>query len=273
MQRIRQQLVDMKNPSYSQSSRSPATSYPPYSGHASPHTLSQPHPTPVASIPRNFTVSRYQGLQAPTPTPLDNLKFVFKPSPFYTVVQSLSSIVVAPGKDIIRSCLDLGHLGRPLRQLLTLFIVAVQTRSTLTTTFAFSEQQVQDFANDSQQYKVLLFCAVYDSNSAFIENDVAFPQQCEIKIGSTVVSANTRGLRNRPGTTRPADLTKYLDTRTTLPQTLSFTYALTKQVRCARRMFEFLDQMLMYISEVCFCGEVGQVCQCKDACRASGCQG
>ena len=75
--------------------------------------------------------------------------------------------------------------------------------------------------------RVLLFSAA--SNGGV--QDIAFPHQCEIKVNSDEVKANLRGLKNKPGSTRPVDITDYLRLKpTSYNNTLDFTYALTTKV-------------------------------------------
>jgi E3 SUMO-protein ligase PIAS1 len=72
--------------------------------------------------------------------------------------------------------------------------------------------------------RVMVFCAGEGSG----RQDVAFPHQSELKVNGGEIKANLRGLKNKPGSTRPVDITKGL--RLNLPayvNTLEMTYALT----------------------------------------------
>jgi E3 SUMO-protein ligase PIAS1 len=59
--------------------------------------------------------------------------------------------------------------------------------------------------------------------------DIAFPHQSEIKVNGGEVKANLRGLKNKPGSTRPVDITKdlRLNGTVTYANTVEMTYALT----------------------------------------------
>ncbi|KAH7321470.1 PINIT domain-containing protein [Rhexocercosporidium sp. MPI-PUGE-AT-0058] len=74
--------------------------------------------------------------------------------------------------------------------------------------------------------RVMVFCAG-DVNG---RQDIAFPHQSEIKVNGGEVKANLRGLKNKPGSTRPVDITKDLRLN---PQAYSnsieMTYALTNK--------------------------------------------
>lgn len=72
--------------------------------------------------------------------------------------------------------------------------------------------------------KVMVFCAGEGNG----RQDIAFPHQSEIKVNTGEIKANLRGLKNKPGSTRPVDITKEL--RLKVPgyqNTVEMTYALT----------------------------------------------
>ena len=72
--------------------------------------------------------------------------------------------------------------------------------------------------------KVLVFCAGEQTG----RQDVAFPHQSEIKVNGGEVKANLRGLKNKPGSTRPVDITKELRlSPLTYSNNVELTYALT----------------------------------------------
>lgn len=83
-----------------------------------------------------------------------------------------------------------------------------------------------DLARVSREsnYKILAFCASDLSG----RQDVAFPHQSEIKVNGGEVKANLRGLKNKPGSTRPVDLTKELRLNPpSYSNNVELTYALT----------------------------------------------
>ncbi|KKY21086.1 putative miz zinc finger protein [Phaeomoniella chlamydospora] len=63
--------------------------------------------------------------------------------------------------------------------------------------------------------------------SPYTSSDIAFPHQCELSCNLDEVKANLRGLKNKPGSTRPADITSYLRKKPGYSNKLSITYALT----------------------------------------------
>jgi E3 SUMO-protein ligase PIAS1 len=72
--------------------------------------------------------------------------------------------------------------------------------------------------------RVMVFCAADGQG----RQDVAFPHQSEIKVNGGDIKANLRGLKNKPGSTRPVDITN--DLRLKIPSyvnNVEMTYALT----------------------------------------------
>ena len=84
-------------------------------------------------------------------------------------------------------------------------------------------------APDKELYKILMFGAA-DPASTFMRLDVAFPSQFEVKINGIEVRANWKGLKNKIGTTRPADVTEYLRKMNGYENTVTITWALTSKV-------------------------------------------
>jgi len=75
-------------------------------------------------------------------------------------------------------------------------------------------------------YRVMVFCAG-DPHGL---QDVAFPHQSELRVNKVDIKANLRGLKNKPGSTRPVDITKELHLRSSYTNSVDFTYALTQKV-------------------------------------------
>lgn len=77
---------------------------------------------------------------------------------------------------------------------------------------------------------VMVYCAADNGLNQFTNSDVAFPHQVELKVNLDEVKTNLRGLKNKPGTTRPADITKYIRKKPGYPNHIVLTYALTQKV-------------------------------------------
>src|SRR6478609_4125100 len=77
-----------------------------------------------------------------------------------------------------------------------------------------------------QSYRVMIFCAGEVSGVQHI----AFPHQSELRVNGGDIKANLRGLKNKPGSTRPVDITSALRLRPSYINNIEFTYALTTKV-------------------------------------------
>ena len=75
----------------------------------------------------------------------------------------------------------------------------------------------------------MIFCAT-EPLSHFAKVDIAFPSQIEIKVNGAEVRANLRGLKNRPGSTGPADITDLIRKTPNYENSITVTYALTNKV-------------------------------------------
>lgn len=74
--------------------------------------------------------------------------------------------------------------------------------------------------------RVMVFCAAGNTGT----QDIAFPHQSELKVNTGDVKANLRGLKNKPGSTRPVDITNLLRLKPAgYPNSVEFTYALTNK--------------------------------------------
>jgi E3 SUMO-protein ligase PIAS1 len=73
----------------------------------------------------------------------------------------------------------------------------------------------------------MVFCAA-DGHGL---QDVAFPHQSEIKVNGGEIKANLRGLKNKPGSTRPVDITQELRLNgpAAYQNSVEMTYALTSK--------------------------------------------
>ena len=77
--------------------------------------------------------------------------------------------------------------------------------------------------------RVMVFCAADNGLNQYTKSDIAFPHQVELKANLDEVKANLRGLKNKPGTTRPADITNYIRKKPGYPNNIVMTYALTQK--------------------------------------------
>lgn len=87
-------------------------------------------------------------------------------------------------------------------------------------------QKLQEDSN----LRVMVFCAADMGLNQFAKSDIAFPQQVELKVNLDDIKANLRGLKNRPGSTRPADITRFIRKRPGYTNIVDMTFALTQKV-------------------------------------------
>ncbi|KAE8144108.1 PINIT domain-containing protein [Aspergillus avenaceus] len=124
----------------------------------------------------------------------------FKDSPFYTVLQQLTSTVECKVRE--------------------------QTRDSVELKVVLS-QEVASRLQADPNLRVMVYCAADTGLNQYTKSDIAFPHQVELKANLDEVKANLRGLKNKPGTTRPADITDYIRKKPAYPNHIVMTYALT----------------------------------------------
>lgn len=91
---------------------------------------------------------------------------------------------------------------------------------------------------DDKSLRVMVFCGAEENGL----QDIAFPHQSEMKVNGDDVKANLRGLKNKPGSTRPVDITDLLRLRIpAYTNNIEFTYALTTKAG---------DKSSQYLSQV-----------------------
>jgi E3 SUMO-protein ligase PIAS1 len=115
---------------------------------------------------------------------------------------------------------------------LTPRIARESTRDTARLTVTLSQEVIDNMRNDSSS-RIMVFCAA-EAIGPYTRDpsDISFPHNVELKCNGDEVKANLRGLKNRPGSTRPVDITSMIRTRpTNYPNSVEMVYALTTKVR------------------------------------------
>ncbi|EHK17724.1 uncharacterized protein TRIVIDRAFT_183126 [Trichoderma virens Gv29-8] len=144
--------------------------------------------------------------------------FSFKPSPFYYVEGAVS---------VLRTSM-------------------AQHRNSVTIPLRLSDHPIVQRCNEDKSYRIMVFCASDDSGL----QDVAFPHQSELRVNGDEIKANLRGLKNKPGSTRPVDITNTLRLRGNYMNNIEFTYALTSRVKSLLTVF-FSGQKYYLIVNIC----------------------
>ena len=105
--------------------------------------------------------------------------------------------------------------------------------------------------------RVMIFCAADSGLNQFTKSDIAFPHQVELKANLDEVKANLRGLKNKPGTTRPADITNYIRKKAGYTNHVVMTYALTQKVSKQSPVLKKKVNFTNFDSEVLHCSQSG----------------
>lgn len=77
----------------------------------------------------------------------------------------------------------------------------------------------------------MLFSATEPVLAPFTSSDISFPVNIEVKVNGQEVKANFKGLKNKPGSTRPADITDFVRAIPNYTNHIQITYALTQKAR------------------------------------------
>ncbi|KAG6001786.1 hypothetical protein E4U21_003803 [Claviceps maximensis] len=101
--------------------------------------------------------------------------------------------------------------------------VMAQHRNTINISIRLCDHPALQQCVNDKSYRVMIFCA---GETSGLQN-VAFPHQSELKVNSDEMKANLRGLKNKPGSTRPVDITHALRLKPNYINNVEFTYALT----------------------------------------------
>lgn len=101
-----------------------------------------------------------------------------------------------------------------------------QHRNTVNLAIRLNDNPALQKCVEDKAYRIMIFCA---GDSSGVQH-ISFPHQSELKVNGGDFKANLRGLKNKPGSTRPADITSALRLRSSYTNNVDFTYALTTKV-------------------------------------------
>lgn len=103
-----------------------------------------------------------------------------------------------------------------------------QHRNTVHMSIRVSEHPILASLANDKSCRLMLFCAADNTGV----QDITFPHQSEFKVNGGEIKANLRGLKGKPGTTRPVDITDSLRIKqANYENNIDFTYALTSKVK------------------------------------------
>ncbi|KAI9842521.1 MAG: SUMO ligase siz1 [Thelocarpon superellum] len=174
-------------------------------GQDSPGTPSSPSHTAMSKGPsRGYPQSNGGSAHGSSFSPM-TAHLIFKESPFETVLEPVTPVQTCPAMNNHRHSVS----------------------TALRLTRAVIERVKADPA-----IRLMVYCGAESSMGMFSKLDIAFPHQVELKVNQDDVKANLRGLKNKSGSTRPADITSFLHKVEKYENTVSLTYALTHKRYC-----------------------------------------
>ncbi|KAJ5779035.1 transcriptional regulator family: Zinc finger MIZ-type [Penicillium paradoxum] len=181
----------------------PPVSQSPAQSRSTAHGISMsPHPHPSGP---SAPLMKPPASAHTSPGPL-----VFKESPFFTILEPLTPVVECKVRE--------------------------QTRDSVELKVMLSQQIAYRLQSDPN-IRVMVYCAGDSGLTQYTKSDITFPHQVELKVNLDEVKANLRGLKNRPGTTQPADITNWIRKKPNYPNNIVMTYALTQKVELVTKFF------------------------------------
>ncbi|KAK9455765.1 PINIT domain-containing protein [Dipodascopsis uninucleata] len=129
---------------------------------------------------------------------VDGESLKFKPSPFYSLLEQFHYPCICN--------------------------IQPKGKGSFTMTFRFNLAHIERLRDDPS-YRVYLLGAATDDT--FRQAAIQFPQHFEVRVNNKPVQANFRGLKNKPGTVKPADITDYTVKDANIRNAVEVTYAFT----------------------------------------------
>jgi E3 SUMO-protein ligase PIAS1 len=107
---------------------------------------------------------------------------------------------------------------------------AVDRKNQVTSRIELTSKDLDSLRMNSS-CRVLLFCGELGGGHLNNPTDIIFPHQIEIRVNDQDVKSNTKGVKGKPGSTKPVDITPFLRKQTGSPSnSIAITYASTHKV-------------------------------------------
>ncbi|KAI8966869.1 zf-MIZ-domain-containing protein [Daldinia sp. FL1419] len=202
---IRETILNIRGGNSGQQSMAPPSSLgvqpqgrnPYYNHHGSYQPTGPTMPQPSYGYSNGAGVAT-SGAGFPVPSRPPHSDTIFKNTPFYTIEKRIGPLHTCP--------------------------VMNNHRNSITITLKASEYPDLARCATYSSTKLMVFCG---SESMGLQ-DIQFPHQSEVKVNDDDVKHNLRGLKNKPGSTHPVDITPFLRLKqTNYTNKVEFTYALT----------------------------------------------
>ena len=170
------------------------------------------------TAPRDYRVTTNGHRTSQSYTAANPVVLMFKPSPFYHIMNRVSDVRTCEGEQAHdRTLVD------PASDNVSSFLVMQQHRHSISIPVKISDHATLEQCLNDKSCRIMIFSAA-DSSGV---QDIAFPHQSELRVNGDEIKANLRGLKNKPGSTKPADITHALRIKTNYPNNVEFIYALT----------------------------------------------
>ncbi|RKF60831.1 putative miz zinc finger protein [Erysiphe neolycopersici] len=142
-----------------------------------------------------------------------------KPSPYYSIVEQVGSTVI--------------------------FEVMATHRYTAKIPVSVNQYPILNQISKEADYRVMVFGATEGHGP----QDIAFPHQSELKVNGGEIKANLRGLKNRPGSTRPVDITDSIRYQPpNYVNNIEMTYAMTN--KAGKRSISPIFKARLYLIKI-----------------------
>lgn len=149
----------------------------------------------------------------------------YKPSPFYELKYQVGDVKTLEG------VFGSPHFSAPLRPLVANWnSVMAAHRNSERVSIKVQDHPALQLCLTDRTMRVMVLCTAGNVGV----QEISFPYQCELKVNGGDIKANLRGLKNKPGSTRPVDITDSLRLRpASYTNNVELTYALTQKVGAA----------------------------------------
>ncbi|KAK6950098.1 hypothetical protein Daesc_008424 [Daldinia eschscholtzii] len=169
-----------------------------YSSYGSYQPTGPSMPQPSHGYPNGSASVAGNGTGYPVASRAPHSDTIFKNTPFYTIEKRIGPLHTLP--------------------------VMNNHRNSITVTLKASDYPDLGRCATYSPTKLMVFCG---SENMGLQ-DIQFPHQSEIKVNDDDVKHNLRGLKNKPGSTHPVDITPFLRLKqANYTNKVEFTYALT----------------------------------------------
>lgn len=108
-------------------------------------------------------------------------------------------------------------------------------KNTATARIDLAQKDLESLRSSSS-YRLLLFCGELAGGQSNTPVDIAFPPQIEIRVNDQEVKSNTKGVKNKPGSAKPVDITPFIKKQSGAPSnSVAMTYLTASSSKVSAR--------------------------------------